>query len=38
MALTKLPLKTALIIKKCAEPSNTASYLLFFFLAFFTTN
>ena len=30
MVLTKLPLKTALILKKYAEPSNTASYLLLF--------
>ena len=36
MAPTKLPVTTAVIIKTCAKPGNTTSYILFF--AFFTGN
>ena len=36
MTPTKLPVSTAVIIKTCAKPSNTTSYILFF--VFFTNN
>ena len=35
-APTKLPVTTVVIIKTCAKPSNTISYILFF--AFFANN
>ena len=39
MAPTEVPVATAVVIETCAKPSNTSSYMLFFYMhAFFTGN